>query len=178
MFTQSRILKRLLNPAGEVDWTAVYTEHLPRLYNYFRYRTGDDALAEDLTSATFEKAWSQRHKYRRDLGAFSTWLYTIARRVAIDHFRMRQPAVPLEETHLLAGEGSVEETYYRMEEMQRLGDLLRQLPERERDLVALKYGAGLNNRQIAEQTGLSESNVGTILHRAVQKLRAGWEAEK
>jgi RNA polymerase sigma factor (sigma-70 family) len=66
----------------EVDWNAVYGEMLPKVYNYFRYRLGDDPAAEDLTAATFEKAWSKRKQYRRDKSAFSTWLFTIASRVA------------------------------------------------------------------------------------------------
>lgn len=53
--------------------------------------------------------------------------------------------------------------------------LLLQLEERERELVALKYGAGLTNRDIARLTGLSESNVGVILHRTVRSLRQEWE---
>ena len=53
--------------------------------------------------------------------------------------------------------------------------LLAALPDRERELVALKYGAGLTNRAIARLTGLTESNVGTILHRAIVALRADWK---
>ena len=49
-----------------------------------------------------------------------------------------------------------------------------ELPPREQELVALKYGAEATNRAIAELTGLSESNVGTILHRVVQALRRDW----
>lgn len=56
----------------------------------------------------------------------------------------------------------------------RLTTLMAKLPERDRELIALKYGGGLTNRTIATLTGLSESNVGTILHRAVQALRADW----
>jgi len=52
--------------------------------------------------------------------------------------------------------------------------LLRTLSDRERDLIALKYGAEMSNRDIAGATGLTESNVGTILHRAVQALRERW----
>jgi RNA polymerase sigma-70 factor (ECF subfamily) len=48
------------------------------------------------------------------------------------------------------------------------------LPERDRELLALKYGAGLTNRAIAKATGLSESNVGTIAHRAVDAIRKRW----
>jgi RNA polymerase sigma-70 factor (ECF subfamily) len=58
--------------------------------------------------------------------------------------------------------------------MRRLALLLQTLPDRDRDLMALKYGAEMSNRDIARATGLSESNVGTILHRAVQALRERW----
>nr|HNH84167.1 RNA polymerase sigma factor [Acidobacteriota bacterium] len=73
--------------AQEADWEALYKEELPRIFNFFRYRVGDASLAEDLTSTTFEKAWQHRDRYRRDLAGFSTWLFTIARNVASDHFR-------------------------------------------------------------------------------------------
>ncbi len=53
---------------------------------------------------------------------------------------------------------------------------LPQVADRERDILALKYGAGISNRAIARLTGLSESNVGTILSRTLVKLRAAWAA--
>ena len=56
----------------------------------------------------------------------------------------------------------------------RLGKLLARRTDRERELLAMKYGSEFSNRDIARMTGLSESNVGTILHRAVQVLRADW----
>jgi hypothetical protein len=52
-------------PPAAVDWDAVYAQQLPRVYNFLRYRTGDEALAEELTARTFEKAWRKRHRYRR-----------------------------------------------------------------------------------------------------------------
>jgi len=58
-----------------------------------------------------------------------------------------------------------------------LQNLLLELPEREQDLVALKYGAGLTNREIAKSTWLSESNVGSILHRTVINLQRKWEEQ-
>src|SRR5438045_3109836 len=85
-----------LDPAREADWDALYADQLPHVYNFFRYRVGDGAVAEDLTSLTFEKAWVARNRYRRDLAAFSTWLMTIARNVAIDHYRRRRDHAPLE----------------------------------------------------------------------------------
>ncbi len=160
--------------ATEPDWDAVYAEQLPRVYNFFRYRFGDSADAEDLTARTFERAWSARHRYRRDLAAFSTWLLTIARNVATDHFRRMRPTVPLDAAAHVAADGTPELKAAQRSDADRLAMLLAQLPERERELLSLKYGAGMNNRAIARATGLSESNVGTIVHRAVETLRGRW----
>jgi RNA polymerase sigma-70 factor (ECF subfamily) len=161
-------------PAREADWDALYAAELPRVYNFFRYRVGAGPVAEDLASVTFEKAWKARHRYRRDLSAFSTWLMTIARNVAVDHYRQRRAFVPLEEAAHVAAAGTPEQLAEHRSDVEQLGRLLERLPERERELLALKYGAGMTNRGIARMTGLSESNVGTILHRTVQGLRAEW----
>ena len=166
-----------LEPAQEADWDALYADQLPRVYNYFRYRVGDGAVAEDLTSLTFEKAWVARNRYRRDLAAFSTWLMSIARNVAIDHYRRRRDHAPLEMAEHVAGGDDPHREVERRETFERLARLLNELPERDRELVSLKYGAELTNRAIARQLKLTETNVGTLLHRAVQKLRAGWDRE-
>jgi len=160
--------------AAQPDWEAVYSEQLPRVYNYLRYRTGNEALAEDLTSRTFEKAWRDRHRYRRDLAGYATWLLRIARNVAIDHRRTSHEHAPLEEAAEAPAEGTPEEEAVLRSNFARLSALMAVLPEREREILALKYGAGATNRAIADVTGLSESNVGTIIHRTVQLLRARW----
>ena len=135
---------------------------------------GNEALAEDLTSRTFEKAWSARARYRRDIAGFSTWLISIARNVATDHFRAQRAHVPLEAAEEVATTRTPHDDVAKDSDLARLGVLLKQLPQREQELVALKYGAEATNRAIAELTGLSESNVGTILHRVVQTLRRDW----
>jgi len=161
-------------PARESDWDALYAAHLPRIYNYFRYRIGDGPDAEDLTATTFEKAWRHRARYRRDLGAFTTWLYAIARNVAVDHWRRRRDTAPLEEAEAVAGGRTPEEAAALRSDFARLETLMALLPERERELLSLKYGADMTNRAIAKLTGLSETNVGTILHRTIRQLRAAW----
>jgi len=164
-----------LSPAREADWDALYREQLPRVYNYLRFRVGDETAAEDLASVTFERAWSARHRYRRDLAAFGTWLIAIARNAAIDHLRARRPHVALEHAESLAGGEDPGAGHERDADFERLAGLLAALPDRERDLVSLKYGAGWTNRAIAKAVRLSETNVGTILHRTIQALRADWE---
>ena len=158
----------------DLDWTSVYRDQLPRLYNFFRFRIGRDADVEDLTARTFEKAWKARDRYRRDLSGFSTWLFSIARNVAIDYLRSSQRHVPLDAASHLATETTPEDDVARRSDIQRLAKLTAHLSDRAQELIALKYGAALNNRMIARITGLSESNVGTVLQRTVEKLRSQW----
>lgn len=158
---------------AEIDWDSVYREELPRVYNFFRYRFGNRSSAEDLTSVTFEKAWRARHRYRRERAAVSTWLLAIARNVAVDHLRQIRPEIPLDEAGARDDE-TPETAALRTSQHRRLWSLLAALPAREQELLSLKYGADATNRAIAKLTGLSESNVGTILHRTVIALRASW----
>lgn len=160
--------------AGEPSWDLVFAEQLPRVYNFLRYRLGSETLAEDLTSITFEKAWRHRRRYRRDLAKFSTWLLTIARNAAVDHGRTERLQVPLEAAENAPAAGTPEDEAVLRSNFARLSALLAGLCDRDRELLALKYGAGATNRAIAQVTGLSESNVGTILYRAVATLRSKW----
>jgi RNA polymerase sigma-70 factor (ECF subfamily) len=177
MGTQSDAFSLSTKPVEMVDFEAVYQTELPRVYNFFRYRVGDDQVAEDLTAETFEKAWRKREQYRADLASFSTWLFALARRVAADYFRKKRPTFPLEETDFVDDVSPVEDLAQERAEFAQLAKLLARLADRERELVALKYGAGLTNRDIARLTGLSETNVSTILSRVTQQLRAQWKDE-
>ena len=154
-----------------VDWDEVYGQFLPRIYNFFFYKVGDRPAAEDLTSTTFIEVWRCRHRYSAAKGALSTWIFTIAHRVVAQHYRRRKRDLPLDAAGGLAAEGSVAAQVERRADIARLVERLRLLGERDHDLIALKYGAQLTNRDIAQLVGLSESNVGTILHRLVGRLR-------
>lgn len=159
----------------ETVWSDLYTSHVKRVYNFFRFRVGNDQVAEDLTSTTFEKAWGKRRQFRGKRDDFIHWLYAIARNVANDYFRKSPNLVRLDDITRSAGPTSVSEDVEMKIEFQRLVYYINQLPDREREILILKHGANLNNRQIARQLDLSESNVGTILYRAVQKLRKKME---
>jgi RNA polymerase sigma-70 factor (ECF subfamily) len=159
-----------------VDFEELYRAELSRVYNFFRYRIGDNQFAEDLTAETFERAWRHRERYRNDIAAFSTWLFTIARRVAQDYYRKhRHNEIPLDEISNISANELTEDTFQQNADFAQLSVLLARLADRERELVALKYGAGLTNRAIAHLSGLTESNVGVILYRTIQTLRSEWE---
>ena len=157
-----------------VHWDRVYAEQLPRVYNFFRFRVRSQSDVEDLTARTLEKAWIARERYRHDLAGFTTWLLSIARNVAIDYLRARRDHVPIDVAVDIPTENTPERAAMEGSDIARLAELTANLPERERELLALKYGAEISNRLIAQLTGLSESNVGTILSRTVEKLRTQW----
>jgi RNA polymerase sigma-70 factor, ECF subfamily len=176
MTSENAVSGRLMEfmETNELNWDAVYAHQAPRIYNYFRFRIGRESDVEELTARTFEHAWRSRARYRRDLAGFSTWLYKIAQNVGTDYLRARHVHLPLDAALEVSAEGSPYQDAERGSDFARLALLCATLPERERELVALKYGAMNNNRLIAQLTGLSESNVGTILHRVVQTLRERW----
>jgi len=160
---------------SENSWRVVYDRMLPRVFHYFAYRVGNIQIAEDLAASTFEKAWKHRQQFNRDKGKVEQWLFGIARRILADYFANSSSHLPLDEIPFLASDVSVERIAENHRAFNRLKVLLDQQSEQARELISLKYGAGLNNRQIACLTKLSESNVGTILHRVVKDLRSQWE---
>ena len=181
MATEIAVLSRLIPwapAASDADWEALYEEQLPRVYNFFRYRVSDGAEAEDLTSVTFEKAWRARARYRRDIAGFTTWLFAIARNVAIDYYRSRRRHEPLDAADGVSSGRTPEDDAVLRSDCERLWRLMATLPDRQREVLSLKYGAGLTNRAIARATGLTDSNVGTILSRTVALLRSKWDGKE
>ncbi len=159
----------------------LYEQYLSRVFRYISYKVNNIQLAEDLTSVVFEKALTSFSSYRSDKASFSTWLLSIARHTVIDHYRVssRRQTIPLEEvTEMSSKNASPEEEAVRREERQRLRVCLAGFPQQEQEIISLKFGAEMTNRQIAGMLSLSESNVGTIIYRTVRKLRdcfGGWQ---
>ncbi len=154
----------------------LYRAQINPVLNYCLFRVGNRLVAEDLTADAFERAWRARRRYRPERAAFSTWLFAIAGRVVVDWQRRqrRRPVITLDERfpdQSLTPEAEVEQ----MARRERLRQLVLALSEWERELVALKFGAGMTNRQIAVLLGKSETAVGSAVHRAVRKLRVQWE---
>ncbi|MFO8144068.1 MAG: sigma-70 family RNA polymerase sigma factor [Dehalococcoidales bacterium] len=156
------------------SFAAIYDEYMPRVYRYVSYRVNSTACAEDLTSMIFEKALQKFNQYRPEKGAISTWLFAIARNTVIDYYRIKHGSktVPLQEWSDVSGNSSpVEEEFDRRAERIRLKECLSLLSPKEQEIVALKFGSEQKNRQIAASLNISESNVGTIVYRAIQQLR-------
>ena len=152
----------------------LYEEYLPKVFRYIQYKVNNMQLTEDLTSTVFEKALTNFGKFSSDKASFSTWIFSIARNTVIDHYRVqaRKQTISLEEVvDVPSGDLSPDEELARKEELKKLRVNLAGLSREEQEIISLKFWAEFNNRQIAKMIGLSESNVGTKLYRAVRKLR-------
>ncbi len=164
--------------AQQALFAGLYDEFMPKVYRYLWYQVNDVQLTEDLTSVVFEKALVSFEKYSREKAAFSTWIFTIARNTLIDHFRTSKAGrqVPLDEAAAVASPvPSPQEQAEQTAEQACLRQCLSRLPQDDQEIVRLKFAAEFNNRQIAKMLGLSESNVGVRLFRAVKKLREDFD---
>jgi RNA polymerase sigma factor (sigma-70 family) len=143
-----------------------------RVYAYAAYRLGDGPDAEDATSDAFERALRYRRSYDPSKGEPVGWLLGIARRCVDDCFARRAETVAA--TPDTAAPGNLEQdTAQRLE----VGAAVALLDERDRELIALRYGADLTALQIGRILGLKTNAVEVALHRALARLRAALEPE-
>jgi RNA polymerase sigma-70 factor, ECF subfamily len=145
-------------------------ELIRRVYAYVAYRIGAGPDAEDITSDTFERALRYRASYDPSRGGGLAWLIGIARRRIATGAPV--PGASLLERSEPAAPGDLED-----DAIQRLtlSGAVAELDERDRELIALRYGADLTARQIAALLELRTNAVEVALHRALARLRAELE---
>lgn len=154
-------------------FAALYHRYVTPVYRYLYHRVGNPAEAEDLTSQVFTAALESLDGYR-ERGNFPAWLFTIARRTAIAHYRRRRPEIPLEEGENSGEGGDPLEGLVRDESVARLGALLAGLDEEQRELLDLRFSAALTYKQIAQVLGRSEGAVKMAVHRLLNQLENDW----
>jgi RNA polymerase sigma-70 factor (ECF subfamily) len=150
-----------------------YQQFFPRVFAYVYGRIHNVHQTEDLVSEVFERAFLKMGSLRND-EAFATWLFTIARNIVTSHARKRGRESVVDPDILksvVATTVSVENEVLIREEVAAVVECLKKFPQREQDIVSLKFDAELTNGQIAQVMGLSEANVRVILFRTLRKLR-------
>jgi RNA polymerase sigma-70 factor (ECF subfamily) len=155
----------------------LYRESRDDVYAYAAGLLRDRAAAEEVTATAFERAYRKRSRFDSDRGSARAWLFGIARNAALDELRRRGRQARLDgEPEDLAELGThpAEHSVLRVA----LAGALTGLDARERELVALKFFAGLSNGEIARVLKTSESNVGTRLHRVLSKLREALDGDR
>ena len=142
-----------------------------RVYAYAAYRLGDGPDAEDVTSETFERALRYRKSYNEKQGSPAAWMIGIARRAADDHLRLKGIEIPTDDELLFerqAEPGPTLDAAVRLD----LHAAVATLGPRDRELIALRYGADLKARDIAALLDQRTNAVEVALHRALERLRA------
>lgn len=143
------------------------------IFRYFRYRGADTDTANDLSSSTFERALRGIDRFDARKSQIQTWLFAIARNVAINHWKSESIrfSVPLDDQLLESNDPPLEEVMISLENKEQILAALQSLDSRSREIIALKFGGPLTNRQIADLVDLTEQNVAVILYRSLLKLR-------
>jgi RNA polymerase sigma-70 factor (ECF subfamily) len=164
---------------GEADlaFDRLYRSSRDDVYAYVAGLLRDGPAAEEVTATAFERAYRKRGRFDPSKGEPRAWLFGIARNAALDELRRRgrraELAAEPEDVDARAVDASAEQSERRLA----LHAGLAQLAPRERELIALKFFAGLDNAEIASVLEISESNAGTRLHRAVTKLREALDGQ-
>ncbi len=157
--------------AVELAFEELYRSSRDDVFGYVSGLLRDRSAAEDITAQAFERAFRRRSTFDPKRGTHRAWLFGIARNAALDELRRRSRQVELavdpEDESAVSPDDAADVALRR----RFLRDAMAQLSARDRELVALKYFAGLDNGEIARVIGTSETNAGTKLHRAMEKLR-------
>jgi RNA polymerase sigma factor (sigma-70 family) len=157
---------------AEAEFEALYRASRDDVYAYVAGLLRDRATAEDVTALAFERAYRRRSSFNPKRGTRRAWLFGIARNAALDELRRRRrqanlAAEPVDDAAVAPEQGA--EVAVRRAALRAA---IASLAPRERELVALKFFAGLTNTEIAAVIGVSETNAGTRLHRVIEKLRS------
>jgi RNA polymerase sigma-70 factor (ECF subfamily) len=159
----------------------LYDDQVWNVYGFFGYRVRSREEAEDLTQLTFERALRAWERFDPDRASPRTWLLAIAHNLLVDHYRAdrssRREPLPDDEAGVARLGQGADPSEASLGISPELDAALSGLGERERELIALRFGGDLTSPEIAAVTGLSVANVQQILSRSLRKLRAQLEAE-
>jgi RNA polymerase sigma factor (sigma-70 family) len=157
------------------SFEALYRGSAEAVYAYAASLLRDRSAAEEVTAAAFERAFRKQRSFDPRRGTQRAWLFGIARNAALDELRRRKRSVELTAEPAddePAPEGEAEAA----ERRATVRAALATLEPREREVIALKFHAGLTNAEIADVLGVSPSNAGTRVHRALTRLREACHA--
>jgi RNA polymerase sigma-70 factor, ECF subfamily len=164
----------------ETAFERLFHECAGDVHAYVISLLGDAAAAEDVTALAFERVYRSRSRLNRKRGTPRAWLFAIARNAALDELRRRRrhpeqmlSSDALDPEHESdAPDGDPAGGLELLERRAVVRDALRSLSLSDLEIVLLKFHGQLSNDELARALGVSPSNAGTRLHRALTRLRA------
>ena len=153
-----------------LDFDALYRAARDDVFAYVATLLHDRGAAEDVTALAFERAFRKRGKFDAKRGSQRAWLFGIARNAALDELRTRRRTARLAAEPVSDAAGPDDEAELALRRAA-VRAALAGLPARDREVIALKFHAGLDNSELAAVLEISVSNAGTRLHRALTTLR-------
>jgi RNA polymerase sigma-70 factor (ECF subfamily) len=163
-------------PPLALDLEALYRGARDDVFAYVATLLHDASAAEEVTAQAFERAVRRRRSYDPRRGSPRAWLFGIARNAALDELRRRRRGAALAAEPADLAAATPDDGAERVLERAAVRAALTSLGAREREIVALKFHAGLDNAELARVLGVSVSNAGTLLHRAMTQLREAVDA--
>ena len=148
----------------------IYKDFYKKVYGYLWGKVQNDVLAEDLTSIVFVKIYEKLDIYDESKSSISTWIFRITHNALIDYYRGRKVFEEMPE-EIPEESSSVEDEILCSEQLELLADALSEIPERERDLIVLKYYKGCTLKEIASMMNMSYANVKLVHNKALMNLR-------
>lgn len=149
----------------------LFAHFAPRVKGFLIKSGADEALAEECTQEVMATIWRKAEMFDPSRAAVSTWIYTIARNRKIDMLRKRRRPEPEDLPWGPEAEPDAEDTFSMQQETQRLGEAIRALPEKQRQLVEKAYFGDLSHSEIAEETGLPLGTIKSRIRLALDRLR-------
>ena len=167
------IMEVVRRAPADVDFEELFKEQFKHVYNYLYYHIGNAQDAEDLTADVFTRAYEYRGSFSAAKGSSGAWLGGIARNMLKTYYqkKAKRPQT-VELSELIYSNIYIEDDYIHKEILERMFKQIDQLPERQKELIAMKYLLGLTNRDIAKMVNMTESNVGVTLHRTLKDLKS------
>ncbi len=172
MTSEARLIKRAR--AFDPDaLSELYDRYAPKMYAYIYRRVGDAALAEDLTGELFLRVLQAIRNDRAWCDSFVAWLYRIAHNLVIDHYRRRPPVpeVSLEPAKAASDDISPGSEVEKIMEQEQLRAAIGLLTPEQQEVLALRFGEGLQIKEIARIMDKTPGAIQALQHRAMASLR-------
>jgi RNA polymerase sigma-70 factor (ECF subfamily) len=149
----------------------LYDLYFTKIYNFIYFRTHHRETAEDLTSKTFIKAWENIHQFNEEKGAFSSWIYSIARNNVIDHYRKEKTTMDISQVLDLSSSENIEKDTDLKVQLDQVKEYIKDLPQEQQDIVIMRVWDDLPYKDIAQILKKSEASCKMSFYRTMQKIQ-------